>query len=131
MEYIVDNSADLKSYLKIANGGDQILLEEGDYSSVKMVDLSFDTPVVVRSADPDKPVEFNGKIILSNIEGLTFKGIDFVQADEAGFGVNPRIAISSSKNITLSEVKIEGRIPGVGRGRRRKGSHMRTQAGIR
>lgn len=116
MEYIVDNSADLKSYLKIANGGDQILLEEGDYSSVKMVDLSFDTPVVVRSADPDKPVEFNGKIILSNIEGLTFKGIDFVQADEAGFGVNPRIAISSSKNITLSEVKIEGRIPGVGEG---------------
>lgn len=116
MDYLASNSAELMHYVNNASAGDQILLEAGDYGSAYFGNRSFDTPVVIRSADPDNPVEFNGKIIVQHFEGLTFKGIDFVQGEQEGFGGNARFIIGESRNITVTDTTIAGRIPGIGEG---------------
>lgn len=117
MDYLASNSAELMHYVNNASAGDQILLEAGDYGSAYFGNRSFDTPVVIRSADPDNPVEFNGKIIVQHFEGLTFKGIDFVQGEQEGFGGNARFIIGESRTSRLRTRRLRGASPESEKGR--------------
>jgi hypothetical protein len=104
----VQDTGQLVAALHGARGGDTILLAPGDYDGVKIENLSFDVPVVIRSADPARPAALKD-LTLAGAGGLRFRGLEFV--------VNPsgpliQFQALRSKDIEFAELYVHGSLDG-------------------
>ncbi len=74
----VSTTAQLKTALSSAHGGDTILLATRTYSGVSLADYHFSSAVTITSAnaaDPAKLTDLN----IKNSSGLTFSKLELIQ----------------------------------------------------
>ena len=75
----VSNAAELTSALASATGGETILLEGGNYGTVKLIGYDFPDYVTIKSADPDDPAEMGFFRLQDSsyvrVEGIHFSGV--------------------------------------------------------
>jgi parallel beta-helix repeat protein len=97
----VSTAKELSAALKIATGGDTIVLQAGDYTGLTLTGFHFDTPVTITSADASHPAVFS-TLTLRDIQGLSFKDLE-VKVD-SGTGV----AMSGSRNLVFDHIDVHG-----------------------
>lgn len=141
--YSVSSTDELRSALQTATDGDVIELAPGTYDRLEIGrrdGIGFDTPVTIRSADPDVPAVLTG-MSLGGVQGLTFEGITFDYTYTQGdhwLHTSP-FAVRNSADITIRDSHFDGDraigadpdtvngTPGYGNGR---GLHVRNVDGL-
>jgi hypothetical protein len=112
----VDSTAGLVSALKGAQAGDTILLAPGVYSdlSSKNLEIKFDTPVTITSADPSHLAVITD-FRLSGVQGLTFSNLEFATLDHSDTVAKKSpwaFNFDKSSDIHFDHVKIHGSLDG-------------------
>jgi Ca2+-binding RTX toxin-like protein len=107
--YSASNAAELTSALRSAQGGDTILLSAGTYSGLSLQNLSFDTAVTIKSADPAHLAVITD-FTISASKGLAFGNLDFTAAS-ATIG-DYAFRVSSSTNISFDNLSVHGSMDG-------------------
>lgn len=111
--YKVSTAAQLTSALALCKGGETILLAGGDYGSLKLsdhggVDVAFESPITIKSADPTNPASFDrlnvdgasNVVIDSVVFDYTFKSTDDIK-------VKP-FEVTDSSNIVIKNSVFDG-----------------------
>lgn len=99
----VSDTTSLIHALQSAHAGDTILLQAGDYSTLKLYGMNFSTPVTITSADASNPAVMHG-ISLQNTSGLTFTHLDMQYEPTLANAAT----VSGSHNITFDSVEVAG-----------------------
>lgn len=94
------------SALKLAGGGDTILLAPGVYSGLAIRNLSFATDVTITSADPDRLAVITD-MQMHTVRNLTFTNLEFA-ANTGGFAYE----IRNSDSIHLDRLFVHGSLDG-------------------
>lgn len=109
----VSSTAELYEALNAATGGDVIELAAGEYAPMALrqhrdLNVTFDSTVTIRSADPDRPATITGMTV-TNAANLTFETLffDYRYTDGDGFRTQP-FKISGSSDITIRNSLFEG-----------------------
>ncbi len=108
VDITVKNSAELKSAISKAKGGDRILLEGGKYDALAIGNKNFASNVTITSKDPNRPAVFP----TVNIQGssnitLTGVSVEFVPNKTTNYWESA-IFVKNSSSITISSSKIKG-----------------------
>lgn len=106
----VRDVAGLLAALKSARGGETILLAPGVYSGINLrAAATFDKPVTITSADPQKRAVLTDFAIYS-AKGLTFSNLEFVPLapDLTRGGSYWAFRILSSRDIRIDRVSVHG-----------------------
>ena len=105
--WTVSSPAELQSALNSATGGDQIVLESGNYGNVTISGKNFATDITITSIDEGDPAVF-GRLTIKSSSGLTFDGIEvFNPASDAAHA--PLVEISrGSHDITIKNSEVHG-----------------------
>lgn len=116
--------SELSAAIKKAKGGETLVLEGGNYGSLK-IDKSFRKPIVIRSASSGSPACFT-ELRLNKAGNITFDGLAFDYAYSPGDkdSINP-FSITDSHRVTIANSVFDGDYNsgvGHGRGLRFKGS---------
>lgn len=97
------NPTELRAAMKLAKGGDTILVQRGDYGdfSFHNYKIAGPNPVIIRAAsDKDRP-RF-GNVNLSGTTNLIVSGFDFRSP------VNPVVQLNGVDNVTFMNARITG-----------------------
>lgn len=113
----ISKVSELKAALLSSRGGDTIVLAPGVYDGVVLIDtLDFDPPLTIRSAEPEDPAIFSGRMLIKNSSGVTLEDLDFRLAPDEPSSWIAQVHLIGSENIHLQNVDIEGRIAQPGEG---------------
>ena len=141
--FSVSSTDELRTALQTATDDDVIELAPGTYDRLEISrqdGIGFDTPVTIRSADPDAPAVLTG-MSLGGVQGLTFEGLTFDYTYTQGdhwLHTSP-FAVRNSADITIRDSHFDGDraigadpdtvngTPGYGNGR---GLHVRNVDGL-
>ena len=108
---LVDTRAELLDALRVARGGDTVLLEGGDYGSLFLGPGRTRTDfagVTIASADPSDPASFSG-LDLREVSGLTLDGLLFDYDAPVGAPTTARpFQLSLSRDVTVRNSVFEG-----------------------
>lgn len=104
----VSTTALLNAALKVAQGGDTILLEPGVYTGVVASGLNYAQGVTVTSATPDTLATLT-RLNVTASSNLTFQGLEF--RVDAAAGDNPFL-IAKSHDVTLTGLSVHGSLDG-------------------
>lgn len=106
--YTVSSSAELRSAIASAQGGDTFLLKAGNYGNLDFSRLSFSAPVTIRSLDSANLAHID-RLNLSSATNLSFVDLD------VGRGLLPGedrstslISVFGSNNISFSGLRVHG-----------------------
>lgn len=103
----VSDAGSLAAALQQAQGGETFLLAPGDYGALNLR-KSFQSPVVIRSANPDKPACFTG-LNLKGSRNVTLEGLYFDYTFREG---DPHFTVpfkvSNSENIKITHSVLDG-----------------------
>ena len=113
--WTVSTPAELQAALGSATGGDEIVLESGNYGNVTVSGANFATDVTIRSTDESDPAIFS-KLTVSSSSGLTFDGIEVATSASAAAHTPLVLINSGSHDITIRNSEIHG--PADGRSSR-------------
>lgn len=104
--FTVGDSLQLANAIKLAAGGDTILLSEGTYSGLSFKNLHFSQPVTITS-------ETGGAVLksfnISNSNGLSFQNLEFSNAGETGYYT---WGVTDSQDIHFNNIDIHGSLNG-------------------
>lgn len=109
----VSTSAELKTAMAKATGGDTILLATGNYGSLNLAqnsgfDITYDSQITIRSADPANPATFTGMDIQNaaniKIDSVVF---DYTFKSTDALSLRPFV-VSNSSGITISNSVFDG-----------------------
>ncbi len=113
-ENLTATPSNLLEALRLARGGDTILLQPGDYGAVDIHDLAPTAPVILRAVGTGTPVRFTG-LALRNTANITLDGILFDYGFKEG---DPQWAapfsVSNSQKITIRNSRFVGDSVSVG-----------------
>jgi PKD repeat protein len=109
----VSTAAQLKTALSQATGGETILLNPGNYDKLTLTersgfDITYNSEVTIRSADPARPAVFAG-LDIRGAENLSFRDLvfDYVAKATDQTTITP-FSITGSTNITISGSVFDG-----------------------
>ena len=106
--------SNLFEVLRLARGGETILLQPGEYGAVDIHDLAPTAPVTLRAAGTGAPVRF-AELALRNATNITLDGILFDYAFKEG---DPQwiapFSVSNSQKITIRNSRFDGDNVSVG-----------------
>lgn len=111
--YTVSTAAELKTALQSVQGGDTIVLAEGNYGGLSLstysgFDVTFDTPVTIRSADPDAPAVFTA-LNLNGASNVVIEGVVFDYTYTAGDDSEVRpFQVKNSSDIVIRDSVFDG-----------------------
>lgn len=109
-ESFVAKPSDLPAVLRLAQGGDTILLQPGDYGSVDIEDLTPTAPITLRADGTGAPVRFAG-LNLRNVANITLDGILFEYRFNAGDPLwTSRFSVNHSQKVTIRNSRFSGDI---------------------
>lgn len=109
----VSTRAELYAALSTAQGGETILLAEGDYGSLSLwegcgLNVKFPANVTLTSADAEKPASFSS-MNLVKVENLTIDAVVFDYEYKSGDATSLRpFSVISSKDISITNSVFEG-----------------------
>jgi parallel beta-helix repeat protein len=103
--FLVGSSAELMTALKMATGGETILLKAGTYDPVSLRGVNFGDNVTIRSADASNPAVLTG-VRMSESSGFSFQNVELA-ARTAASTYND-FMVSKSSNVHFDQVKIYG-----------------------
>ncbi|WP_293907895.1 right-handed parallel beta-helix repeat-containing protein [Phenylobacterium sp.] len=111
----IDSTAGLLAALKVAQGGDVLLLAPGVYSGLNLNHMSYGQGITITSADPAHPAvitDFN----LVNVAGMTFSHVEFATLDHTGDSDGGdkfwAFKVGRSDDIHFYDVKVHGSLDG-------------------
>jgi Ca2+-binding RTX toxin-like protein len=104
--YSVSSTSELMSALKSAHGGDTISLGAGTYSGLSLQNLSFDSAVTIKSADPGNQAVLTNFSIGSS-KGLSFSNLDF-KAVTTSTVDDYAFRVTGSSNISFDKLSVHG-----------------------
>lgn len=116
--FTVQDAATLEAAFAAASDGDRIELAAGDYSAVLLSGRSFETDVIITSADAGNRATMIDQFALDNVSGVTVIGIDVEAESLAPQARYKRVLVENSSDVTLSDMEISGYIPGSGEGQK-------------
>ncbi|MCG7522417.1 LamG domain-containing protein [Ruegeria sp. Ofav3-42] len=102
----VSNASQLLSALSSAQGGDTIVLASGNYGSVDLKNLSYNSMVTVKSANPDKPAFFSNL----DVDNVSHLRIDSIEVGDSGNGSQASrvVSITNSDNVEFLNSEVHG-----------------------
>lgn len=109
----VSSSQELDAALRLATGGEQIILAPGHYGDLSMItkgrdDFQFPDTVTIRSDNPANPATFSS-VDVRDAANVTFDGILFDYQFEAGDQIFSRpFNFMSSENVTIRNSTFDG-----------------------
>lgn len=110
----VNNATQLKAAVKVAKGGDTILLAPGDYGSVTINNIrAAGGTVTVQSADATNEASFH-TLRMTNLHNFSFVDLDVkhpLAAGEARF--SQAIAVVKSSNVSFTGIEMQGSMNGT------------------
>jgi hypothetical protein len=104
----VSNSAEVRSALASAKGGETLLLKPGVYSGLAFNDLTFAMPVTLTSSEPGARAQVTDFIVRAS-GGLTFRNLDLHANVYPGLSA---FAVFNSHDITFDNDSIHGSMDG-------------------
>lgn len=104
----VSTSAQLKTALSQASGGDTIRLAPGNYGAVEISKQNYKSPVTITSANSSNEATIT-KLTVRNSENIRFHDIDF---KVSGGGGGRPFSVDQSSKITFTDAKFEGTMSG-------------------
>lgn len=107
--YTVSNAAELSIALKAVVAGDKILLAAGDYGSVAIKNLQFDTDITISSRDPSAQAIIS-KLDVTGSKGITFTDLEFSTVGSTKMG--GLFSVVESSKITFDDVYVHGSMNG-------------------
>lgn len=102
----VSTSAQLRSALSQANGGDTIRLAPGNYGAVEINKQNYKSPVTITSANSNNEAVIS-KLAVRSSENIRFDDIDFKVS-----GGGRSLLVDGSSRITFTDAKFEGSMSG-------------------
>lgn len=100
----VRDSAALSAAIKVAHGGDTILLAPGAYSQLTISGKAFAEDLTIRSTNVNAPAQING-LDISSSSGITISNVDFLVGPA---GPLYYLNITSSSDITFTGLAVHG-----------------------
>ena len=108
----VANAAQLAAALKLATGGETILLAAGDYGAVSIKGKMLGTTVTIKSADANHDATFSD-LRIDRSSGFRIEDVDVHRPLLAGEATNTQVAyVSNSSNIAIVGVDFTGSMDG-------------------
>ena len=98
----VKSASELASALKNARSGDIIVLEGGNYGKLVLNGRSAVDGISFVAANASKPPVFS-EVELTDMSGISFKGITFKGALKNGYGTGTGLEVKSSSNIHVED----------------------------
>ena len=105
----VSNKAELLSALSSAKGGDTIELKSGDYGSLEINNLDFNSYVTLKSADGNMGATFTD-IEVFNSSNIRFDSVHIDSPSNSGLAL---MRIDDSQNIDLINSELNGKVDNV------------------
>ena len=111
-DILVHNTSELSQALKTATGGDRILLSPGEYDSLFIKDISYDSDVTIASLDPQNPAVFTEPVTFVRAKGLVLDSIAFHSDGLEGSQASSALLfLHSCENVTMTDIAFTGYIP--------------------
>ena len=108
----VTNTKELVRVLRVARGGETILLAPGQYGDLALSGVRPGSQVTIRSANPDNDAMFDS-VKLSRVANLVFEDIDVSHVlgpNEADFAAG--VMVNTSSNVSFVGIDLAGSING-------------------
>lgn len=106
MSITVNNSQELVTALKSAQGGETIELASGNYTPISLWNLNFSKDVTVTSKDPNAEAVMSS-LAVSNSSGLVFKNLEWA-VDPTTPEHHWKFGVYNSSNITFDNLNVHG-----------------------
>ncbi|QXQ06571.1 right-handed parallel beta-helix repeat-containing protein [Sphingosinicellaceae bacterium] len=108
----VANAAQLTAAIRIATGGETILLAAGDYGAVSIKGKMLGTTVTIKSADANHDATFSD-LRIDKSSGFRIEDIDIHRTLATGESTNTQVAyVSGSSNIAMVGIDFTGSMDG-------------------
>jgi pectate lyase len=104
---IVNNQAQLDAAIKVAKGGDTILLAAGNYTSLTLTKVNPTTNLTIQSLDAKNPAVVS-TLWMTSSSNITLKNLNVMQDYKPAQEWETANRILSSKNITVDGVRFSG-----------------------
>lgn len=105
---LVATPATFAAVVNRAQAGASVKLLPGDYGDASVRERRFATPLILLSADPDKPARFRS-LTISSSSGVTVKDVQIrFTADAATQGHTPALEVRGSDRVVLDGLDIKG-----------------------
>lgn len=104
----VSNASELITTVKQAQAGDTILLEAGNYGSVRLGRLNFASDVTLKSADTANPAHIE-QLVLDKVSNLKFENVELGRALADGENHSTSfVSVFNSSGISFDGVHVHG-----------------------
>lgn len=114
--YVVETAFQLSQAFRAASGGDRIELAPGEYGWTALKNRDFTKEITITSQNPDDRAVFTDTLNLDEVSGIRIEGIDVVADSLARQSKEARVSVTSSSDITFTDVLIDGHVPTAAEG---------------